>query len=119
VTAAVIGCGEIGGPVALRLARALPTLASDLDGGRRRGLAAQGLRVTADAADCADVVFVCVATEAQMSAVVDQLPDEPKYLVLLSTVSPAAVDEAAAALPSARVIDAPVSGGAEGARAGR
>lgn len=117
---AVIGCGEIGGPVAARMAKVYPLIACDLDLERLNALAERGIKVTAQIKDCTsvDTIFVCVATEQQLTAVIDALPHPPQTLVILSTVSPEVVRDIARRLAGAVVVDAPVSGGSDGAEAG-
>lgn len=121
----MIGCGEIGGPVARRLAGLCPLIACDLSESRRQLLSAAGLQVTGEIADCAGaaLVFLCPATGDQVLRILRGLvraEPVPQVVIVLSTVSPATMAEAAriAAPRGIAVIDAPVSGGAAGAEAG-
>jgi len=122
-TVAIIGCGEIGGPVALRLSHAANVIACDLSVARRATLASADLTVTSNVKGCveAEVLFICVATEAQLEAVVAEIASiqmAAEVVVILSTVSQEAIHDTAKRLISMTVIDAPVSGGSGGAEAG-
>lgn len=124
----VIGLGAMGAPMARNLARA-GRLAGvwNRAAGKAVALAAElGVR-QADAPDdlarrC-EVILTCVSADADLLAVVDQaLPglDGDKLLIDTSTVQPATAVEVARRLAEAGCgfLDAPVSGGVEGARQG-
>lgn len=124
----VIGLGAMGAPMARNLARA-GRLAGvwNRTAGKAAALAAElGVR-QADAPDdlarhC-EVILTCVSADADLLAVVDQaLPglDGDKLLIDTSTVQPATAVEVARRLAEAGCgfLDAPVSGGVEGARQG-
>lgn len=122
---AVIGCGEIGGPVARRLLQAGAVLACDNSPQRRAALAAAGLRVTERIEDCAAVptILLCPATDAQVLDIVAGLAAAkavPEAVAVLSTVSPVTMRRAGEVLAPKGIalVDAPVSGGSEGAEAG-
>lgn len=118
---AVIGCGEIGGPVARRLAQRGPVLACDSDPDRRAALQTDGVGVTGRVEDCqqAGCVLICVATDAQVLDVAGKLAGGVMdTVVVLSTVSPGTMQAVQATLVGCEVIDAPVSGGSAGAEAG-
>lgn len=124
----VIGLGAMGAPMARNLARA-GRLAGvwNRTADKAAALAAElGVR-QADAPDdlarhC-EVILTCVSADADLLAVVDQaLPglDGDKLLIDTSTVQPATAVEVARRLAEAGCgfLDAPVSGGVEGARQG-
>lgn len=72
----------------------------------------------------ADAVVLCVRADAEMLATVDALATgaaRGKLVIDASTVAPAAAEAAARRLATvgARFIDAPITGGTEGARLGR
>lgn len=119
-----IGLGAIGAPMARALAGAgLPVTAYDLFPAAREAIAevASTTETAREAARGADVVAVMVATPDQLEAVVfgeeDGIAGEltaGTVLLIMSTVGPAALDATAARLEGtgARIVDAPVSGGA-------
>ena len=119
-----IGLGAIGAPMARALAGAgLPVTAFDLFPAAREALAdvAATAGTAREAVRGADVVAVMVATPAQLDAVLFGEEDgiaaeltEDTLLLIMSTVGPAAVDAAVERLAgtTARIVDAPVSGGA-------
>ncbi len=125
-----IGLGAIGAPMARALVGAgLPVTAYDLFPAAREAIA----EVTATAATAreavrgADVVAVMVATPEQLDSVLlgeeDGIAGEltsGTVLLIMSTVGPAAVEAAATRLEgiTARIVDAPVSGGAARAAEG-
>jgi 3-hydroxyisobutyrate dehydrogenase len=123
-----IGLGAMGSPMAAAVARAgHVTTAYDIDAGRAAGLADEGVKPAASAAEAArgaDVLVVMVATPEQVESVlfgddgaVGSL--EPgTIVVIMATVGPAPVERWASELSERgiEVVDAPVSGGV--ARAG-
>lgn len=124
----VIGLGAMGAPMARNLARAgLLAGVWNRTADKAAALAAElGVRHAPTPADLArhcDVVLTCVSADADLLAVVDQaLPglDGDKLLIDTSTVQPATAVELARRLAEAGCgfLDAPVSGGVEGARQG-
>ncbi len=124
----VIGLGAMGGPMARNLARAgLLTAVWNRTAAKADALAAElGVTHAADPADLArhcDVVLTCVSADADLLALVDQLLpglDGDKLLIDTSTVQPATAKEIARRLAEVGCdfLDAPVSGGVEGARQG-
>ncbi len=121
---AVIGVGNMGGPMARRIHAAGYTLtACDANPEVLAPFAALGVKTTFRAADCAsaDLVIILVATPEQMTSVMldpngiaDALADGHKPLIaVMSTVTPHAVIDLQQALApkGLRVVDAPVSGG--------
>lgn len=126
--AGYIGLGAMGAPMARNLAQA-GLLAAVWNRGRAKAdqLAAElGVAAAADPAALAasvDVVFTCVSADSDVLAVVDAVLAgiEPGTVVVdCSTVSGDTARRAAALLAekSAAFLDAPVSGGVEGARQG-
>lgn len=130
---AVIGAGNLGAPVCERLlARGHDLTACDRDPEKLRALAAKGAKTTTAAGDCAghDRVLVLVTTGPQLGAVADEIArtragrshETPAgCLAVMSTVPARAVYHAAGTLAAVgmRVVDAPVSGGAQRALAGQ
>ena len=124
-----IGLGAIGTPMARTAAAAgFPVAAFDLNSAAREGLAdvAAPAASARDAARGADVVAVMVATPEQLDAVLfgdegiaEVLTDETTLLIM-ATVGPAAIEQTLTGLEgiTARVVDAPVSGGAARAAQG-
>lgn len=123
-----VGLGNIGGPMAAGLVGGdNPLIVFDLDETAVAALVDAG----ADAAESlhhlgsiADIVSVCVVTDAQVRVVVDELlsgarPDT--IIAIHSTISPHTAVELAeqAAARGVVVVDAPISGGAQGAKSGR
>jgi len=124
----VVGLGTMGGAMAANLARAGFALAVwNRSGGRTHELEALGATLAptaAAAAGAADVLLICVSDTPDVEAVLFG-PDgvaggaRPGTLVVdCSTIDPAASRRFAARLAEAGVafIDAPVTGGGEGAR---
>ena len=124
-----IGLGAIGTPMARTAAAAgFPVAAFDLNPAAREALAdvAAPAASARDAARGADVVAVMVATPEQLDAVLfgdegiaEVLTDETTLLIM-ATVGPAAIEQTLTGLEgiTARVVDAPVSGGAARAAQG-
>jgi 3-hydroxyisobutyrate dehydrogenase len=124
----VIGLGAMGAPMARNLARAgllagvwnrsadkAAALAAELDVNQAQS--------PEDLARHCDVTLTCVSADADLLAVVDRLlpgVDGDKLLIDTSTVQPATAAEVARRLAEAGCdfLDAPVSGGVEGARQG-
>ena len=125
---ACIGLGTMGGPMAGHLLDAGHEVAVwNRTPAKADDLVARGARRAespADAARDADVVVTCVSDTPDLMAVVlgeqGVIEGIPAGAVLLdcSTVSPSAEKalEEALAAKSVEVVDAPLSGGAEGAR---
>ncbi|MDW8326655.1 MAG: NAD(P)-dependent oxidoreductase [Anaerolineales bacterium] len=125
-----IGLGIMGLSMARNLLRAgFPLRVWNRTAGKMATLAAEGATTATSPADLAaqcDVVFICVSDTPDVQAVV--LGEQgvihgirPGALVVdMSTISPAATREMAAALRAkgAAMLDAPVSGGSEGAAQG-
>jgi 3-hydroxyisobutyrate dehydrogenase len=124
----VIGLGAMGAPMARNLARA-GLLASvwNRTHTKAEALAAE-LDVTcaddpADLARHCDIVLTCVSADADLLAVIDLLLsglDADKLLIDTSTVKPSTAIEVARRLAEVGCgfLDAPVSGGVEGAKQG-
>lgn len=126
-TLAVIGLGNIGGGVARNLARVgKRVLAVDIDPAKVARVLEEGGtdgRTVADAAASADVVFTSLPGPKEIMAVADKLLPamQPGAVwVELSTNDPATAAQLLERCTNAevRLIDAPVSGGPEGAEAG-
>jgi len=126
--AGVVGLGAMGAPIAANLHRA-GALAAVWNRSRARSdafAAEHGVAVAADPADLAGrcaVVVLSVAADADVLAMVDALVPalHPGMVVVdTSTVSAATAREAARRVAGAGAVylDAPVSGGVEGARKG-
>ena len=124
-----IGLGAIGTPMARTAAEAgFPLAAFDLNPAARDALAdvATPAPSARDAARGADVVAVMVATPAQLDAVlfgeggIAEVLTAETTLLIMATVGPAAIEQTLAGLEgiTARVVDAPVSGGAARAAQG-
>jgi 3-hydroxyisobutyrate dehydrogenase len=124
----VLGLGTMGGAMAANLARAgFPLVAWNRTAGRTAGLEALGVGVAATPAALAaatDIVLVCVSDTPDVETVLFD-PDgvaagvAPGTLVIdCSTIDPAATRRFAARLAAQGVafVDAPVTGGSEGAR---
>lgn len=124
----VIGLGAMGAPMARNLARAgLLAAVWNRTVAKAAMLAAElGVASTVDPADLArrcDVILTCVSADSDLLDVIDALlpglaPD--KIVVDTSTVQPATAIEIGRRLASAGCgfLDAPVSGGVEGAKQG-
>jgi len=124
----VIGLGAMGAPMARHLAAAgLLGMVWNRTSQKAETLADETGTAVADspallAAGC-NVILTCVSADKDLLAVVDQLMPGVKagsVLVDTSTVSPATAREVAAKLENAGAgfVDAPVSGGVEGAKKG-
>lgn len=124
----VVGLGTMGGAMAANLARAgFPLVAWNRTEGRTHELEPLGATIAASPAALAaavDVVLVCVSDTPDVEAVLFG-PDgvasaaTPGTLVIdTSTIDPAATRAFAARLAAAGIgfVDAPVTGGSEGAR---
>lgn len=124
-----IGLGAMGSALATRLQQAHPLRVFDLQPDAVQRLVATGARACASARELGtlcDIVLVCLPTSNHVRALLDG-PDglaaglRPGCLVIDQTTGdPAVTRELAAALAARGValVDAPVSGGAAGARAG-
>lgn len=128
MTVGMIGLGVMGSAMAMHLANA----------GRLSAVwnrtQARGQKIAADLnvdqtddlaslADCSDVLITCVSADADLQAVIAELTPSLRagqIVVDTSTVGVATVEALAAALSDQGVsfVDAPVTGGAEGAQAG-
>ena len=124
-TAAFIGLGAMGVPMAAQLTRALPALVWNRTPGKAEAHAAEYGSRAASLEDLAgaDFIFSCLPTSAEVDIYIDQLlPKLRPGAVWIDCTSgrPAAAREQAARLAAAGVgfLDAPVSGGPAGARAG-
>ena len=126
-----IGVGVMGAPIALRLARAgYPLTVCDANPAAVAPFTQYGAAVAANPAGCAglDVVFILVLTDEQLTEVVlgaDGLlaaidPAAAPIVVVMSTVLPDTVRELGGRLATrnARLLDAPISGGLDGAQGG-
>lgn len=122
-----VGLGNIGGPMAGRLAEAGPITVFDLSADALAPVVDAGATVAADLADLArssDVVSICVRDDQQVRDVVaDLLPHlTPGALIAVhSTISPETAAEQSQVCSESGVVllDAPISGGAPGAQQGR
>jgi 3-hydroxyisobutyrate dehydrogenase len=127
--AGFIGLGNLGQPMAHRLVVAFPTVVFDARAEAARELVGAGGRAAGscrEVAEHADVIGVCVRDDAQVLAVVTG-PDgilagarPGAILSIHSTVLPGTIRDLArrAAERDVAVVDAPVTGGAAGARGG-
>ncbi len=123
-----VGLGNIGKPMALRLAAhdAIELSVFDVAAAPLAELEAAGATVAASVAELvtrADVVCVMVRDDDQVRGVLDEIletADDGRTVVIHSTVAPETPGRLAdvAAAHGVRVVDAPVSGGAMGASAG-
>jgi 3-hydroxyisobutyrate dehydrogenase-like beta-hydroxyacid dehydrogenase len=108
------------------LAAGVPLTVHNRSPERQQPLAAAGARATGDAASAvagAELVCLCLSDDAAVQAVLESIEAalKPGSLVIdFSTISPATSQAMATALQQRGVgyIDAPVTGGTEGARAG-
>lgn len=127
----VIGLGIMGAPMARRLARAGHDLTvCDSDPAVAAQFRQAGMTVVRTAAGCArqDVILILVPAESHVRDVLtgpdgllDALdPAAPPVVVVMSTIPPDAARECAALLATRRagMLDAPISGGVDGAEAG-
>ncbi len=128
---ACLGLGALGAPMAVNLLRAGYPLTVHNRTPERQGpllaAGAQAASTPALAVANAELVLVCVSDDTALRAVLVEQPNaaihglKPGSLVVdCSTVSPSTSVELAAALAQRGVgyLDAPVTGGTEGARAG-
>ena len=121
-----IGLGQMGGPMAGNIAaKGFPLTVYDKAG--TQGLAPEGAQLGANAADvarAADTVFLSVPDGKVSLFVVDEIiaseDRRADVIIDLSTIGPDAAREADARCKAVGItyIDAPVSGGQAGARAG-
>jgi 3-hydroxyisobutyrate dehydrogenase-like beta-hydroxyacid dehydrogenase len=129
IRAGFVGLGNIGAPMAKRLAAGLETTVFDVLPERARALEADGAKGAAsprDVAAASDVIGVCVRDDADVRAVMggdDGIlagAARGAIVAIHSTVQPATVEEiAATAEPSGVVVlDACITGGAAGATQG-
>lgn len=129
IKAGFLGLGAMGAPMARNLAaRGLLGGVWNRSADKARALAAElGVATTADPAELArqnDVIFVCVSADADVLAMGDALLPGLRLgqvVIDTSTVSRATALQMAALLKPAGVdfLDAPLSGGVEGARLGK
>lgn len=128
IKAGVVGLGAMGAPMARHLAQAgILEMVWNRTSGRAEKLAEETGVAVADgleqlAAAC-NVILTCVSADQDLLQVVAQLLPGIKsgsVLVDTSTVSPSTASQVAASLQEvgAGFVDAPVSGGVEGARKG-
>ena len=128
---AFLGLGALGTPMAANLqAAGFPLTVHNRNRQREEALAALGARRAAtplQAASAAALLCLCLSDDAAVRAVLLEGPDcaggglAPGSLVIdFSTIAPATSEELAARLAEQGVayLDAPVTGGTEGARAG-
>jgi 3-hydroxyisobutyrate dehydrogenase len=127
---ALIGVGAMGGPMARRILAAGHELTvCDTSVVAVTALADAGARVAETPADCAaaEIVLIVVSTPQQVQDVIigtrgvlaGMTQRRPPILVVMSTVSAEVLEGIAGCLPaSARMIDAPISGGIRGAEQG-
>jgi 3-hydroxyisobutyrate dehydrogenase-like beta-hydroxyacid dehydrogenase/SAM-dependent methyltransferase len=128
---AFLGLGALGTPMAANLLAAdVPLTVHNRNRQREKSLAALGARRAAtplEAATGSTVLCLCLSDDAAVRAVLLEGPDAaigglaPGSLVIdFSTIAPATSEELAARLRERGVayLDAPVTGGTEGARAG-
>jgi 3-hydroxyisobutyrate dehydrogenase len=128
ITTGFIGLGAMGAPMARNLHQAGHLAAVwNRTAGKAEALAKElGVTAAASPADLAgavDLVITCVSADADLLAVVDALAPGLKtdaVVVDCSTVSAQTAEEAARRIEEhgGHFLDAPVSGGVEGARAG-
>ena len=128
MTVGMIGLGVMGSAMAMHLANAgLLSAVWNRTQARGQKIAAD-LNVDqtddlASLADCSDVLITCVSADADLQAVIAELMPSLRagqIVVDTSTVGVATVEALAAMLSDQGVsfVDAPVTGGAEGAQAG-
>lgn len=125
-----IGLGDIGAPMAQRIARAgLPLTVWNRTASKMAPLADDGAATTGSAtelADSSEIVFLCIDSASGIEEIlfgragVVAASTRPRLVVDNSTMPPEFAVGIAARLAEAGVayVDAPVSGGAPGARAG-
>lgn len=124
-TAAFIGLGAMGTPMAAQLAGQMPTLVWNRTPGKAEAHAAEYGSTASTLEDLvrANFIFTCLPTSAEVDIYIDRLlPTLRPGTVWIDCTSgrPAAAREQAARLSAAGVefLDAPVSGGPAGAKAG-
>jgi len=130
-TVAFLGLGALGTPMATNLlAAGFPLTVHNRNRQREEPLAALGARRAAtpwEAATGSSLLCLCLSDDAAVRAVLLEGPDSasgglaPGSLVIdFSTIAPASSEELAARLRERGVsyLDAPVTGGTEGAKAG-
>ena len=120
-----VGLGNMGGAIATRLMQSGHELiAYDLDARRVAEFRAAGAQIATSSrhvGDTASVVFVCLPScEASLSVANEVMQGSAvRIYVEMSTIgSPTMADILAAAPPAVSIVDAPVSGGPAGAKAG-
>ncbi len=128
IRAGVIGLGAMGAPMARHLAKAglLVSVWNRTPERARQFSEENGIEAAASPGELAarcNVILTCVSADADLLEVLEQLLDsiEPGSLVVdASTVNPATARQAAASLAErdCGFVDAPVSGGVEGAKKG-
>ncbi len=123
---AFLGLGAMGEPMARHIAdKGFALTVWNRTAARAAALAQRGIAVAASAGDAAcgaDVVLLCVSADRDVLAVIDQIAPglKPGAIVIdTSTVSADTAREAAQRVAPAHFLDAPLSGGVEGARNGR
>ncbi len=123
---AFLGLGAMGEPMAGHIAaKGFALTIWNRTAARTAALAERGVAAAALATDAvrnADIVLLCVSADRDVLAVIDQIAPtlKPGAIVIdSSTVSADTAREAAARVAPAQFLDAPLSGGVEGARNGR
>ena len=121
-----IGLGQMGGPMAGNIVtKGFPLIVYDKAG--TQGLAPEGAKLASNAGDVSlatDTIFLSVPDGSISLSVIDEIiaceDRRAKVIIDLSTIGPEAAREANARCLGAGItyIDAPVSGGQAGARAG-
>lgn len=122
-----VGLGNIGGPMAQRLAGAGVITVFDVAPDAVAALVEAGARAAdslPDLARSSDLVSICVRDDAQVRDVVEQLLPNlaaGSLIAVHSTIAPetAAEEAARCAEHGVTLLDAPISGGAPGAQQGR
>ena len=122
---AFLGLGCLGQPMAINLLRAgVPLTVHNRTRAKEEPLAAEGAQRAATPAAAvaeAEVVMLCLSDDAAVVEVLTAAPPRPGSLVIdTSTISPATSRRLAQQLEAQGVayLDAPVTGGTEGAKAG-
>lgn len=123
-----VGLGNIGGPMAAQLATGSnPLTVFDLDATAVAKLVDAGATAAnslPDLARAVDIISICVVNDAQVRTVVGDLlttAASGTVIAIHSTISPETAVELAqaAAKQGVVILDAPISGGAQGATEGR
>lgn len=123
-----IGLGAIGRPMAVHVAAAFETMVWNRTAERARSFADENrCKVAggpAEVVDWADVVIMCLPTSAEVNEVIDRTEKawgKGQLLIDATSGDPAEARAAAERLAAASVafVDAPVSGGTDGAVAGK